>query len=417
MTDPHGLFFKPQLSSDATAMTVNHFRKARASESSELLLRPAFQRNLVWNDEQKSFLVDSILRGLPVPELYVQMDTSADGNERLTVVDGQQRISTCLSFTDDRLRLGNSEDLDPRWQGKLFSELEDDFKAKFLGFKFIVRELPATATDAVLREIFRRLNRTVEALVAQELRHAAYTGPFIQLVERGGAAAALNDLGVFTPQDYKRRRNDEFIAEVLMVIDAKAFPNKKEGLEELFSTFERRGIPAERLSEMTRRFGRSLSFVDLFSGQLRKTRFRNKSDCYSLLIFLARNAEHLSADEAAFDSILDKLVDFSALVNEMKREEGQGRSIDKLVSEAHGSAALAYLRAVERAASDRLSRVRRHDSLEAVLGESVRALPVLSLSEADEEWNLVEDRLEEPVDESEDDQERQSVQISLLADE
>lgn len=400
MTDASSLFFSPQLSSAATAMTVNHFRKARASEASELLLRPAFQRNLVWNDEQKSFLVDSILRGLPVPELYVQMDTSADGNERLTVVDGQQRISTCLSFTDDRLRLGTSEDLDARWQGKLFSELENDLKAKFLGFKFIVRELPATATETVLREIFRRLNRTVEALVPQELRHAAYTGPFIRLVERGGAAAALNDLGVFTPQDYKRRRNDELIAEVLMAIDAKAFPNKKDGLEELFSTFERRGVPPERLSEMTRRFGRSLSFIDIFSGQLRKTRFRNKSDCYSLLIFLARSAEHLSVDEAAFAPIVDTLVDFSALVNEIKREEGQGRSIDKLVSEAPGSDALAYLRAVERAASDRLSRVRRHDALEAILGDRVKALPILPLSEADAEWYLVEDRLEEIVDES-----------------
>jgi hypothetical protein len=416
MTEPVNLFFNPQLSSDPTAMSVNYFRKMRSGESSELLLRPAFQRNLVWNDGQKSFLVDSILRGLPVPELYVQMDTSADGNDRLMIVDGQQRISTCLSFTDDELRLDNSDDLDPRWRGKFFSELDDDLKAKFLGFKFVARELPATATEIVLREIFRRLNRTVEALVAQELRHAAYTGPFIQLVERAGTAAALNDLGVFTPQDYKRRRNDEFVAEILMAIDAGAFPNKKEGLEELFSTYERRGISEERLSEISRRFGRALNMIDLFSGRLRKTRFRNKSDCYSLMIFLARNAEHLGDDKDIFEPMIETLVEFSALINEIKREEGQGKSTEKLVGRTHGGDALAYLRAVERAASDRLSRVRRNDALEAVLGNGVRALPAVSLSASDEKWSSVEDRLEETQDDGEDDEERRGVQASLLGD-
>lgn len=411
-----GLFFEPQLSSDARGMTVNDFRRAAKSESSELELRPAFQRNLVWNDEQKSFLIDSIIRGLPVPELYVQIATAADGSDHLTVVDGQQRISTCLDFVDGRLRLGDSEDLDPRWRGKAFSEFEDALKAKFLSFKFIVRDLPASADEAVLREIFRRLNRTVEALVAQELRHAAYTGAFIQLVERGGAAAALNDLGVFTPKDYQRRRNDEFVAEVLMAINAKAFPNKKEGLDELFLTFERRGVPGQKLSEMTRRFGRALSVIDFSSAKLRRTRFRNKSDCYSLIVFLARNAENVAVDEASLDLIVEKLIDFSALVNEIKREEGQGRSIDQRVAGDTGQAALSYLRAVERAASDRLSRVRRDDALKVLLGADLASLPSHPLSEADEVWSRVEDGLEELVDESGDEEERQSVQDSLLAD-
>ncbi|SPM42070.1 hypothetical protein Q075_04278 [Mycobacterium numidiamassiliense] len=410
------LFFDPQLSSDARGMTVNNFRQVDMSEISELILRPAFQRNLVWNPDQKSFLIDSILRGLPVPELYVQIVTSAEGAERLTVVDGQQRISTCLDFAEGRLRLGNSDDLDAGWRGKAFSELETDLKAKFLGFKFIVRELPISANDAVLREIFRRLNRTVEALVAQELRHAAFTGPFIQLVERGGAAAALSDLGVFTPKDYQRRRNDEFVAEALLAIDAKAFPNKKEGLDELFITFERRGVPSEQLSEMTRRFGRAVSFLDFGSAKLRKSRFRNKSDCYSLIVFLARNAENISTDEMNLDAIVDKLVDFSTLVNEIKRLEGKGQSVDELVSKPTGQEALSYLRAVERAASDRLSRVRRNEALKTLLKTDLAASPVRPLSESDEQWTRVEDQLEESADETDDDEERQTVQDSLLAD-
>lgn len=411
------LEFDPQLATDATGKTINNFHRASKEDPTALILRPAFQRNLVWNRQQQSFLVDSILRGLPVPELYVQISTSAAGDERLIVVDGQQRISACIRFIDGDLRLDDSDDLDLRWRGKKFDELEDDLKARFRGFKFVVRDLPAKAHESVLREIFRRLNRTVEALGPQELRHAAYTGPFIGLVERAGLATSLSELGVFTPKDYLRRRNDEFVAEVLMAIDAGAFPNKKEGLDQLFLTFERRGFPEERECELSRRFGRAAAWVGVASGLLRKTRFRNKSDCYSLLVLLATEAEKLSLDSTDVDDIVAELVSFSDFVNEIKKEEAQGRSIDALVERPMGAEALMYLRAVERAASDRLNRVRRNDALESVLKSLVISRPSTQLCSRDETWHLAGEDLEEPaVDEPSQDADTRSVQETLLLD-
>lgn len=412
-----GLHFDPQLSADAQGMTVNNFHKASKGGSSELLLRPAFQRNLVWNRDQKSYLVDSILRGLPVPELYLQIATAADGTEKLTVVDGQQRISTCVAFANGDLKLSDSEDLDPEWRGKFFSELNEKLRARFLSFKFVVRDLPTSADDSVLREIFRRLNRTVEALEAQELRHAAYTGPFILLVERGGSAAALNDLGVFTPKDYLRRRNDEFIAEVLMAIDAGAFPNKKEGLNQLFLTFERQGVPSDRLSSLTRKFGRAISIIEAKSSILKRTRFRNKSDCYSLLVFLAHHADHLNVDDPHVDVMVNTLVEFSSQVNRIKREESRSDTDDPLAKEVQDPHARSYLRAVERAASDRLNRVRRNAALEAILGAQISSLPIKPLSHADESWRLAGEDLEEAEEENDESADRRSAQEALLDDE
>lgn len=411
------LAFDPQLGTTATAMTVNNFHRASIQDPPSLILRPAFQRNLVWNPTQQSFLVDSILRGLPVPELYVQTSTSADGSERLTVVDGQQRISTCLAFVDGSLRLDESDDLDPAWKGRTFDELDDALKARFRGFKFVVRDLPSTSDDNVLREIFRRLNRTVEALEPQELRHAAYTGPFIQLVERASAAAALSELGVFTPKDYMRRRNDEFVAEVLLAIDAQAFPNKKEGLDQLFLTYELRGFPASKHENLARRFGRAVSLVEAAAPGLRRTRFKNKSDCYTLMVLLARHAERVPKEQAQVEELVTVLTEFSNLVNTIKREEAQGRSVDALVAQPTGSQALAYLRAVERAASDRLSRVRRDESLGVVLGSVIDGQGLSELSRADEEWRLAGEDLEEPATEATDQAEdRRTVQDVLLSE-
>ncbi|EQD28025.1 protein containing DUF262, partial [mine drainage metagenome] len=103
------LEFTPQLAPTGASWTINAFNKYLTEDS--LVIQPAFQRNVVWNDGQRSFLIDSVLRGMPIPEIYVETLTNADGTERVTVVDGQQRIVACLRFLNDELRLSSDEPL------------------------------------------------------------------------------------------------------------------------------------------------------------------------------------------------------------------------------------------------------------------------------------------------------------------
>src|SRR5712692_5961883 len=63
-----------------------------------LELRPPFQRKPVWTDKQRSFLIESILMDIPIPEVYVQVTQGDDGTEQYGVVDGQQRLRTILQF-------------------------------------------------------------------------------------------------------------------------------------------------------------------------------------------------------------------------------------------------------------------------------------------------------------------------------
>ncbi|MDY0912915.1 DUF262 domain-containing protein [Rathayibacter festucae] len=357
--------FDPQVASNGSNLTINYFDKALSAGT--LILRPAFQRNLVWNDEQQGFLVDSILRGLPVPEVYVQTITSAEGSEVLTVVDGQQRISACLRFIHGDLRLQMNDDLDARWRGRTFAEIGSALQKRFRGFKLIVRDLP-DLPERTLREIFRRLNKTVEPLEAQELRHAAYTGSFIVFIEALAAQPLLTEVGVFSARDYLRRRNDEFMAEVAFAVLSRAFPNKKEGLDNLFKTMDLRGVPEGQLEDLQWRFGRVLAQLEPVASSLRRTRFRNKSDFYSLVVYLAREADRLPLSDPESTRLLDRIKEFSGLVGEIKKEEAEGRSVDELSGAGLGLSALPYLRAVERAASDRLNRVRRQEALSTILG-------------------------------------------------
>jgi len=74
----------------------------------ELDVHPEFQRFFRWDDEQKTKLVESILLGIPIPPIFVAQRT----NGKWDVIDGQQRLSTILQFTQ-LLRKENGEKYEP----------------------------------------------------------------------------------------------------------------------------------------------------------------------------------------------------------------------------------------------------------------------------------------------------------------
>src|ERR1035438_2423376 len=57
---------------------------------------PEFQREFVWTIKQSSLLIDSFLRGLPVPPVFFYID---EDNKNL-VIDGQQRILSVVFFME-----------------------------------------------------------------------------------------------------------------------------------------------------------------------------------------------------------------------------------------------------------------------------------------------------------------------------
>src|SRR3989304_6490807 len=55
---------------------------------------PPFQRGYVWNINQASRFIESLLLGLPVPGIFL----SKDDDRKLLVIDGQQRLVTLARF-------------------------------------------------------------------------------------------------------------------------------------------------------------------------------------------------------------------------------------------------------------------------------------------------------------------------------
>ena len=68
-----------------------------------LVLAPKFQRREVWNPKARSYLLDTVIRGKPIPKIYMRQRLEPQTKRMIReVVDGQQRLRSVLSFLKDR---------------------------------------------------------------------------------------------------------------------------------------------------------------------------------------------------------------------------------------------------------------------------------------------------------------------------
>lgn len=90
----------------------------------QLVLSPKFQRRSVWSETARSYLMDTILRGKPIPKVFIrQMIDPATGKSVREVVDGQQRLRTILSFIEDGFAIRRTHHKE--YGGLYFSQLPE----------------------------------------------------------------------------------------------------------------------------------------------------------------------------------------------------------------------------------------------------------------------------------------------------
>lgn len=160
-------------------------------------LNPRFQRRDAWDRSRKSRFIESLVLGLPIPQLVLAEDKRRRGS--FIVLDGKQRLLTLSQFAkgslmatgdDDDiadLRLGNLE-VRPELRRLRLSDLEKrpDLVDDLNGFlnqtirTVVVRNWPS---EDFLNLVFLRLNTGSVSLSPQELRQALHPGPFTDFLD------------------------------------------------------------------------------------------------------------------------------------------------------------------------------------------------------------------------------------------
>jgi hypothetical protein len=187
-----------------------------------IFIDDSFQRKFVWSLKDQVSLIETILMGYPIPEIYLwQNDTDAEtGNTIYSVVDGQQRIKSVLRYinNDFKLEKKSLEDKKASYAGKHFDELDNELKKRIWKYPFSVRFITDEITNEQIIKIFLRLNRTNITLNPQELRNAEFNGEFIKLSAQIAELPFWSNYAIFTDNDIRRMIDIQFISTLLIFL-------------------------------------------------------------------------------------------------------------------------------------------------------------------------------------------------------
>ena len=199
---------------DSRTYSINDF--VEWDSAKQLILNPKFQRRAVWTEKAKSFLLDTILRGKPMPKVFIRQQINVSTKTSIReVVDGQQRLRTILSFVKDGFIVSRRHN--PDYGGMLFSHLPEEVRAQILAYEISV-DLLINLPDAEILDIFSRLNSYAVILNEQERINADHFGPFKMLADKIGHKynAYWSAQGILTPKQIVRMLEISLVADLLI---------------------------------------------------------------------------------------------------------------------------------------------------------------------------------------------------------
>ena len=136
----------------------------------QLIIQPEFQRNYIYGDGKRDVaVIDSLIKGYPLGLIYFVKNK--DG--KYEVLDGQQRITSFGRFINDTWTFAIQINGKPKY----FNSLDDDLKKKITETKLTIYVCEGEPSE--IQSWFETINIVGVPLVKQELRNAAYHGPFV----------------------------------------------------------------------------------------------------------------------------------------------------------------------------------------------------------------------------------------------
>lgn len=200
---------------------------------------PYQRRGRLWSDEDKAYLIDSIINGFDIPKLYLadfqfgQSSLNA-AKKPYAIIDGKQRMEAVFDFFENRIVL--NEDFkfrkDPNLQlgGLSLKDLRnshprvaEEFETASLHFMSVFAE-----EESDINEIFVRLNKS-KPLTGAEVRNAV-SGKVSELIR----VMASHEFFVENIKFSAKRANDLNAAAKLLLFEFKEEPasTKKTDLDE-----------------------------------------------------------------------------------------------------------------------------------------------------------------------------------------
>jgi hypothetical protein len=142
--------------------------------SGQLDIRPPYQREFVYDDEQRNAVINTLSMGFPLNIMYWAVRD--DGG--FEIIDGQQRTISICQFVSKRFSTKIFDVEEPRF----FQGLQDDEKQRILDYELMVYFCSGEKSEKL--SWFRTVNIAGEPLTNQELKNAVFAGPWVTDAKR-----------------------------------------------------------------------------------------------------------------------------------------------------------------------------------------------------------------------------------------
>ena len=158
----------------------------RMFESGKLELKPDFQRDVVWKQDDQSRFIDSLVKQLPIPSMCFSLDYKT---QKWKVIDGLQRMTAIVRFLGETpWKLSDLSDTHPSLRNAVNTALRDGNADEQRIFAMVQDvSIPITVIRCdysrahhmrYLFTIFHRLNSGGVRLNNQEIRNCIFSGEF-----------------------------------------------------------------------------------------------------------------------------------------------------------------------------------------------------------------------------------------------
>jgi len=321
-------------------------------------LEPPYQRRSVWNQAYKDAFIDTILIQYPSPAIFLYQEISPDGQTKMHVVDGKQRLTSIFEFVSGVFPVAETAQT-TQLRGRYFEQLPADVKTSFWTYEFSVEYLP-TNEEGLINGIFERINKNTSKLTRQELRHARFSGLFIaaaELLSEWMTKSLPENFPRFDLQSRKQMKDVELVAGLLLLIEEGVGGYSQDDLDKAFS--DRDGEWPEA-ADTEQRFREVVEFlrqlvVNPNEAPLYRTRLRNQADFYSLF---GAVDELMNAQDPVLQVPKDVLANRLALFVDV---------VDDEAKRAQDETAVRYLNAARSNSNDLGQRKQRVETVVAVL--------------------------------------------------
>ena len=147
---------------------------------------PPFQRQFVWNLRESSRFIESLLLGLPVPNIFLAKDIAT---QKLMVLDGQQRLQSLKFFYEgifsESKKQFELKGVIERFEGLTYKTLAEQDRRRLDDspiHAIIVKQEEPSDNQSSIFYIFERINTGGQRLTSQEIRACIYHGEFSELL-------------------------------------------------------------------------------------------------------------------------------------------------------------------------------------------------------------------------------------------